>query len=294
MRQRQALRDLRGQVHRGVAGVIFGRPSGQVRNQGGEDQHRQQVQLWQPEAFHQPPQHDGQHHRRGADDQRAVVERITMEQREVGTFQHRLPAVALVLHPQRIAELTQRDQNGRGQQKAEDHGFGDVSGQVTELEHRNQNLERANQDAEQEQRLEQDGAILRVEERQRAEHQQRYRTRRAVDQMRRRAENRSDEGHHDRRVHTEFRVDAGHQRVGDALWQRHRGDREPGDQVTAGFVSVVVQALLGNLSEMLMASSSFAEGVPTRLGPEPTRPRRRCRYCRRISPARRTSFWRSR
>ena len=73
-----------------------------------------------------------------------------MEQGEVSPFQHRLPAVALVFHPQRIAELTQRDQNGRGQQKAEDHGFRDVPGQITEPEHRNQNLEGANQNAEQE------------------------------------------------------------------------------------------------------------------------------------------------
>ena len=120
VRERQTLRDFRGQGHRGVTGVIFGRPSGEVSDQGREDQYCQQVQLRQPEAFHQAPQDDGQHHCRGADDQRAVVERIAVEQREIGTFQHRLPPVALVLHPQRVAELTHRDQNGRRQQKAED------------------------------------------------------------------------------------------------------------------------------------------------------------------------------
>ena len=273
--------------------MIFGRPSGEVGDQGRNDQHRQQVQLRQPEAFHQPAQHDRQHHRRGADDQRAVVERIAVEQGEVGTFQHRLPAVALVLHPQRVAELTHRDQNGRGQQEAEDDRFGDVSGQVTELEHRDQDLEGADQNAEQEQRLEQDGAILRVQERQRAEHQKRYGTRRSVDQMRGRSEDRGDEGHHDRRVHAEFRVDAGDQRIGDALRQRHGRDGEAGDEIATRFRH--------------RRSSDFSRRPKCswrlRLSPRvcrrdrgrsTRRPRRRCRYCRRISPARRTSLWRSR
>ena len=86
VRVRQALRDLRGQLDRGVAGVIFGRPSGQIRNQGRKDQRRQQVQLWQPESFHQAPQHDGEDDGRDADDQRAVVEGLAMEQGEISTF----------------------------------------------------------------------------------------------------------------------------------------------------------------------------------------------------------------
>jgi hypothetical protein len=49
--------------------------------------------------------------------------------------------------------------------------FGDIPGQITEPEHRDQDLKGTDQNAEQEQRLEQNRPIFRVQERQRAEHQ---------------------------------------------------------------------------------------------------------------------------
>ena len=80
------------------------------RDERGDDQHGQQVDLRPAEALHQPAQHDRHHDGRHAQYHRAVVDRVAVEQGEVQPVQHLHVAVALVLHAERVADLPDGEQ----------------------------------------------------------------------------------------------------------------------------------------------------------------------------------------
>ena len=141
-------------------------------------------------------------------------------------MQHMLRAGALVANAQRIADLADRQQQRRRAHEAEDDGFRDIAGEVAEPEHGDEDLDRAHHRAEQEHRLRGLDALIGVEDRKGAEHHQRDRAGRAVDQVRGRTEQRGHGGDDDRRIESVARIDAREQRIGHALRQRDRGDRQ--------------------------------------------------------------------
>ncbi len=141
-----------------------------------------------------------------------------------------------------VGDLADAEQQRRADHEAEDHGFGNVAGQVAKLEDGDEDLDGSDHHAKQHQGLGDLGLVVGIEKGERAEDDERDRAGRPVDQMRRRAEHRGDRRHDDRRVEPVARVDAGEQRIGHALRQRDRGDRQAGDRVGAQLGSRVVPA----------------------------------------------------
>jgi len=78
-------------------------------------------------------------------------------------------AVALIVHPQRVAQLSHGEQKRRGRHETDDDRLGDITGQVTQLEQADHDLEYANQDGQHEQRLEEFLGVLRIDEGKRRE-----------------------------------------------------------------------------------------------------------------------------
>ncbi len=241
VRTRQAPRDFRGHRHRGVAVGSRNRPSREVGDQGGDDQHGKHVDLRQSEALHHLTQDDRKYYGRGAQYQRPVVDVIAVEQGEPDATQDLHVAVAFVVHPQRVAQLSHGEQKRCGRHETDDDRLGNVAGQVAQLEQADDDLKSANQDGQHEQRLEEFLGVLRIDEGKRGENQQRYGARRSVDQVRRRSEDRGDDRHDDCRVHTEPGIHARDQRIRHGLRERNRRDGEAGNDVMPAFDQVVVQ-----------------------------------------------------
>ena len=209
----QAPRDLGGHRHRGMAVGAGNRPSREIGDQGGDDQHGKHVDLRQSEALHQLAQHDRQYYCGGTEDQGAVVDVIAVEQGEPYPTQNLHVAVAFVAHPQRVAQLSDGKQQRRGRHETDDDRLGNVASQVAQLEQADDDLECANQDGQQEQPLEELLGVLRIDEGKGGEHQQRDGARRPVDQVRGRSEDRGDDRHDDCRVHAEPGIHSGNQRI---------------------------------------------------------------------------------
>ena len=166
---------------------------------------------------------------------------ITMEQGEPYATQDLHVAVALIVHPQRVAQLSHREQERGGRHEADDDRLGNVASQVAQFEQADDDLEDANQHGQQEQPLEEFLGVLRVEEGKRREDQQRDGASRSVDQMRRRTEDRGDDRYDDRRVHAEPGIHPRDQRISHRLRERNRRDSEAGNNVVPAFDQVVIQ-----------------------------------------------------
>jgi hypothetical protein len=147
-------------------------PPGQVGDHPGDYQHGQQIDLRQAVAFDQPAQQHGDHHRRDAEEHGLRVDLVAVEHREIHVGQDRGVGIALALHPQRVADLAEGEDQRRRGHEPDDHRLRDVAREVAQLEHGNEDLDDTDEDAQQEQRLEERRAVLRVDECQRAEHQQ--------------------------------------------------------------------------------------------------------------------------
>ncbi len=133
------------------------RPSREIGDQAGDDQHGKHVDLRPPEALDQFAQDDRQQHRGGTERQGAVVDVIAVEQGEPYPTQHLHVPVAFVAHPQRVAQLSDGKQKRRRGHEADDDRLGDVASQVAQLEQADHDLEGTNQDGQQKQPLEEFG-----------------------------------------------------------------------------------------------------------------------------------------
>ena len=242
MRAGQAPRDFGGHRHSGTAVGSRNRPSREVGDQGGDYQHGKHVDLRQSEALHHLTKDDRQDHSRGAQYQGAVVDVVAVGQREPYAMQDLHVAVALIVHPQRVAQLSHGEQKRRGRHETDDDRLGDITGQVTQLEQADHDLEYANQDGQHEQRLEEFLGVLRIDEGKRREDQQRYGARRSVDQVRRRSEDRGDDRHDDCRVHAEPGIHPRDQCIRHGLRERDGRDGEAGNDIVPAFDQVVIQS----------------------------------------------------
>jgi hypothetical protein len=156
-----------------------------------------------------------------------------LRQREPQAVEDVIVAGALVLQPERVADLADDGERRGTGHEARDHGLRDVARQVAELQHRDQDLNHPDHRAEQEHGLVCIEPRVRIEERERAEDHERQRAGGAVDQVRRRAQDGSDRAKDDRAEQAEAWVDARDQRVRDALRKRDRGHGQAGLDIGA-------------------------------------------------------------
>ena len=102
--------DLAGDLHVGMSGAVRHRPAIGVRDDRRHDEHQQHVDLRQTIALNEAAQEYRQHHRRDAQDQRAVVHGIAVEQGEPGALQHLHVPISLVPHTNSIGQLADGQQ----------------------------------------------------------------------------------------------------------------------------------------------------------------------------------------
>ena len=100
------------------------------------------------------PQAEHQDHRCQADAQGARIDRPAAGHGEPQTDEDVLVAGAPVLQAEQVAHLGQGDQETGPGHEPQDHRFGDVAGQVAQLEHGDENLDHADHRGQEKGRLE--------------------------------------------------------------------------------------------------------------------------------------------
>ena len=149
---------------------------------------------------------------------------------------HVLQSGAAILHSCKIADLRDRNQRPRARHKSDYHGFRNVAGQVTQLEHCDQNLYATNHDSEKEHGLVRFHVRAGAEKCQRAENDERDRVGWPVDEVGRRAENRGHQRNDDRGVKAETGIHARDQGVSHGLGQGNGRHGDTRQQVFARFI----------------------------------------------------------
>ena len=204
--------------------------------QGQEHVHPRQTVLAQ-----QLPQAEHQDHRCQANAHGAQVDRSAAGQGEPKANEDVLVAGAPVFQAQQVAHLGQGDQETGPGHKPKDHRFGDVAGQVAQLEHGDKNLDEPTIAANRKVASKASDRVSGPDDGQGAEDDQRNRVGRTVDQVGRRAEHRGDCRDHDGRIQSKLGIDPGDQRIGHRLGHGDRGDRQTGHEVFAGVAPAIGQ-----------------------------------------------------
>ena len=206
------------------------RPTEIRGDERGENQARKHVDARQLVLGDDAVQCQDHNDRADAQPNRAQVEDALAE-REPRVHENGLIARTLFGGADEITDLADRDEQAGPGHEAEDHRFGNVARQVAEPQCRDDDLHRAGDDAQQKQRLV--PVYLARKRCEGAKDDERNRVRGSVDQMRRRPEQRCNDGYDDGGVEAVARIDAGDQRVRDRLGNRDRGDRRTGNEVAA-------------------------------------------------------------
>ena len=174
--------------------------------------------------------HQGRARPRATDDQFTALPAVSVSHRRTMRM---LMAVAHLLDAEQIGDLAQRHEQAGPRHEAEDDRFRDVARQVAQPEQGDDDLTAAHEQAEQEHRLQGVRGCVVAAQFQAgdgAEDDERNGVGRAVDEVRRGAEDGGDGGHDDGGVEAERRIDAGDEGVGHRLRQRHGGHGEAGDR----------------------------------------------------------------
>src|SRR5437762_6447356 len=98
------------------------------------DQDQQHIDARQMKSANDSPQHDHGNGHAQANRERSEIDRSARLDRLRKAVKQVLPPVALIDKAEQIADLAERDQHAGAGHKAEHDRFGDVSGQIAELE----------------------------------------------------------------------------------------------------------------------------------------------------------------
>ena len=196
-----------------------------------DDQPHEHLDLRQPEAAHHQTQDEHQRDRARPDGQGAEIDRAALRQRAPEADEHVILPVAPAVQAEEIGHLPQRDEKARAGHEADDDRLRNVAREIAQPENGDEDLQDAGHDAEQKKRLHGVPLHIGVERRQRAEDDERDGVGRAVDEVRRRTEDRRHGRDDDGRVEAKTRIDPRDERIGHRLRQRDGGDGEPGQHV---------------------------------------------------------------
>ncbi len=194
MRGGQAARHRAGHADRGLAVKAGHGPAGEIGADANDDENGQHVELRPFFAAHDAAKQHRQRQRHHRGDDRLEVDRVARRQRQPQPMQHMLRARALFAKAKRVADLADRQQQRGRAHESEDHRFRDVASEIAQTKNRDEYLDGAHHHAKQEHRLRRFDALLGIEDRQGAEHDQRNRAGRAVDEVRGRTEHGGDGG----------------------------------------------------------------------------------------------------
>ena len=191
---------------------------------------------------HQLPQPQDEHNGPRANPQGKEVDGAAVGQRVAQTQQDLLVTIALVMQAQKIGCLPDHDEHAGARHESNHHRFGNITGQVPQLEDGNQDLNDADHDREQKHRLESVEPRVGIKKGERTKDDQRDGIGRAVDQVRRRPEQGCHRRDHDGRVESETRINPGNQGISHGLRQGDGRHGEPGQDVLPGNGPIILDA----------------------------------------------------
>ncbi len=143
MRCRQISGNCAGDGNYGLTPAAGDRPAGKICGYCNDDEHDDHVHAWQPVALDHPASQHSEHQCRRGDEDRSSVERIALSESQPQPVQHMLGGRTLVAQAECIADLSDGEESSSRTHETQDHRFGDIAGEVSQLEDSDEDLSRS-------------------------------------------------------------------------------------------------------------------------------------------------------